>query len=210
MMSDLVWYVSYGSNMSAGRFSCYLAGGRPPGAARRYPGARDPRPPRGRQGVWLPGVIYFAMRSAVWGGGRALYDPEPAGTAAARAWLITAGQFSDVVAQEMHREPGTDLDLTALAITGRLKAGDGHYETLLGAGELDGAPMVTFTAPWRLRDVTPTSPSGAYLRMLGQGLREAHGWDAQAAGRYLAGLPGARGAWRPGDIARLLDARTRA
>jgi len=203
-MSDLVWYVSYGSNMWARRFSCYLAGGRPLGAARTYPGARDPRPPRDREGVWLAGTVYFAMRSAVWGGGRALYDPEPAGTAAARAYLITAGQFSDVVAQEMHREPGTDLDLTGLASAGRLQAGGGHYETLLHVGELDGTPMVTFTAPWRMGEVTPTSPSGAYLRMLGRGLREAHGWGAHAAAEYLASLPGARGAWLPGDIARLL------
>lgn len=154
--------------------------------------------------MWLPGTVYFAMRSVVWGGGRALYDPELAGTAAARAQLITAGQLSDVIAQEMGREPGPDLELAGLATAGRLKTGDGHYETLLHVGELDGAPMVTFTAPWRLREVTLTSPSGVYLRMLGQGLREAHGWGAQAAAEYLASLPGARGAWLPDDIASLL------
>jgi hypothetical protein len=106
----------------------------------------------------------------------------------------------------MHREPGTDLDLTGLPTAGRLKVGDGHYETLLHVGELDGAPMVTFTAPWGLADVTPTRPSGAYLRMLGRGLCEAHGWDVQSAAEYLASLAGARGAWRPADIARLLGA----
>ncbi|TBO55765.1 histone deacetylase, partial [Streptomyces kasugaensis] len=36
-----VWYTSYGSNMYLERLACYLVGGRPPGAARGYPGCRD-------------------------------------------------------------------------------------------------------------------------------------------------------------------------
>lgn len=38
---EQVWYASYGSNLSSRRFSCYLCGGRPPGAIRTYPGAHD-------------------------------------------------------------------------------------------------------------------------------------------------------------------------
>ena len=40
-----VWYVSYGSNMSAARFACYVEGGRPPGGTRTNPGCRDRTPP---------------------------------------------------------------------------------------------------------------------------------------------------------------------
>jgi hypothetical protein len=29
-MTGHVWYVAYGSNLSAERFSCYLQGGQPP------------------------------------------------------------------------------------------------------------------------------------------------------------------------------------
>ena len=43
---DPVWYVAYGSNMSAARFGCYISGGRPPGARRTYLGCRDQSPPR--------------------------------------------------------------------------------------------------------------------------------------------------------------------
>lgn len=203
-MTDLVWYVSYGSNMSAHRFHCYLRGGQPPGSALTCPGARDHTPPRAGQAVWLPGSIYFATRSQAWGGGRALYDPAAPGRAAARAYLITAQQFSDVVAQEMYREPGADLDLAGLAGTGQLRIGPGRYETLLHVGEDAGAPMVTFTAPWAMGDKPYLPPSAAYLRMLGQGLREAHGWSSQRAAEYLAGLPGAQGSWATADIASLL------
>jgi len=208
-MTGQVWYVAYGSNLSAGRFSCYLQGGRPPGAAVTYPGARDQTPPRASKAAWLPGSVYFATQSQVWGGGRALYDPGIPGKAAARSYLITTQQFSDVAAQEMYREPGADLDLTELATLGRIQLGEGRYETLIYAGRDEQIPMVTFTAPWGIGDVPLLSPSGAYLRMVGQGLRESHGWDAPRVGGYLASLPGARGSWTAGQIVDLLATGTR-
>jgi hypothetical protein len=207
---SLVWYAAYGSNMAEARFLCYLRGGRPEGAVRTYPGARDHGAPRDSAALWLDGGVYFATRSLVWGGGRALYDPLMPRKAAARAWLITAGQLSDVAAQEMGREPGADLDLAPLLSSpaGRLKAGEGHYETLVLAGRRGGIPVVTFTAPWRCGQAGApplTPPSAAYLTVLGRGLRESRGWNAEAAGRYLAGLPGASEKWRWAQIAKLLD-----
>ncbi|MFE3886122.1 histone deacetylase [Streptomyces lydicus] len=70
-----LWYAAYGSNMHAERLACYLAGGRPPGGLRTYPGCRDPRPPAHTAPVMLPGLLYFATESQVWTGGRAFYDP---------------------------------------------------------------------------------------------------------------------------------------
>lgn len=207
-MSGLVWYVAYGSNVSAERFYYYLRGGQPPGAALTYPGSRDRTLPRADKAVWIEGGVYFATQSQAWGGGRALYDPAIPERAAARAYLITAEQFSDVAAQEMYREPGIDLDLTEVVTAGRVQIGTGRYETLLHVGQDEQAPMVTFTAPWGINDVPPLSPSPAYLLMLGQGLREAHGWDSQKAAGYLASLPGAQGIWRPGQIASLLASGT--
>ncbi len=72
----LVWYVSFGSNMSSARFACYVSGGTPSGGAHTYPGCRDKTLPRTTRPVWLAGGVYFALRSQVWGGGMALYDPE--------------------------------------------------------------------------------------------------------------------------------------
>ncbi|WP_116050489.1 histone deacetylase [Amycolatopsis palatopharyngis] len=202
---DYVWYVSYGSNMYADRLTCYLKGGTPPGARDACPGCRDASPPLADTGHELPGGIYFATESKLWGGGIAFYDPALPGTAPARAYLLTAEQFTDIAAQEMHRapEPGSVLDLRPVLKSGRDPLGPGRYETLLHLGDLDGYPLLTFTAAWASGDVDHTIPSAPYLRMLAGGLGEAHKWDVHRAARYLAGLPGANGSWQAADIAAL-------
>ncbi|GAB2684513.1 hypothetical protein GCM10027271_53470 [Saccharopolyspora gloriosae] len=200
---DLVWYASYGSNMHADRFRCYLEGGVPPGGHRACPGCRDPRPPRRTAGFRVAGGVYFATESPVWGGGRAFLDPALDGSAALRAYLVTPGQFADVVVQEMYRDPGTDLDLREVLRSGRDVLGPGRYETVLRVGDLDGLPVLTFTAPWSSADVPLVAPSAAYLRMLLGGLRAGQAWDTATAARYLAALPGARGRWSTAEIAAL-------
>jgi hypothetical protein len=201
---ELVWYVSYGSNMNAGRFGCYLAGGTPVGALRGFPGCRDRTTPIAVRGHALPGGIYFATESLVWGGGRAFYDPTLPGAVSARAYLITASQFADVAAQEMYRAPGADLDLSGVLTTGRDQLGPGRYETLLCTGEFGGHPVLTFTASWSATDIDLAAPSAKYLRMLASGLCDAHGWDIARAAGYLAERPGAAGAWTVKSITAVL------
>lgn len=201
---ELVWYVSYGSNMHADRLACYVSGGAPPGGTRANPGCRDARSPRRSVPVRLPGQVYFALESRMWGGGLALYEPRAPGWAAARAYLVAAGQFADIAAQEMYRPVGGDLDLAPVLREGSDRLGPGRYETLVHAGDLDGVPLLTFTAPWRRTDVTAAAPSAAYLRMLGAGLMAGHGWHADEAAAYLAGRPGAAPCWDTGRIAALL------
>ncbi|WP_222850265.1 histone deacetylase [Allosaccharopolyspora coralli] len=146
------------------------------------------------RGTLLTGGIYFATHSPVWNGGRALFDPDLPGTAAARAWLVTPQQFADIAAQEMYREPGEDLDLDEVLRTGRAAMGPGRYETLLYVGDVDGYPQLTFTADHGHRDVDPVPPSAPYLAMLVGGLQEAHGWSPEATADYLASRPGI-GTW---------------
>jgi hypothetical protein len=190
-----VWYVSYGSNMSGPRLSCYLEGGLPPGATRPNPGARDPRPPRHSIGVELPGSVYFAGESSSWGGGVAFYDHETPGPTAARAYLVTAQQFADIAAQEMFRVPDPDDPIEEIVLggldpelDGRHRFGPGHYETLVEVGQIGGAPMLTFTAPHGRGHVAHNDPSPAYLATLAQGLREAHGWSQEQVEGYFARL----------------------
>lgn len=189
----LIWYAAYGSNMLTARLGYYLSGGQPPGSARHYPGARDPRPPAGSRPIRLDGGVYFAGQSSVWGGGMALYDPGLPGTTAARAYLLTREQFSDIAEQEMHRRPGRDLDLAEVLAAGRARLGPGRYETLLRTGpDLDGLPVLTFTAPWRADQTSWNAPTVRYLSLLAAGLREAHGWSAARTVSYLRRLPGVR------------------
>ncbi|WP_063746893.1 hypothetical protein [Catenuloplanes japonicus] len=189
-MEALVWYAAYGSNMHAARLGYYLKGGQPPGGRRTYPGCRDPSPPRRTAGAMLPGGIYFAGESPAWTGGAAFYDRHLPGAAAARAYLLTVSQFSDIATQEMYRPPGTDLDLTPLWAHGHLRLGDGRYETLVHAGDRDGHPVITFTAPWSAHDAVLNTPAPRYLEMISSGLHEAHTWSQPEIATYLSARPG--------------------
>lgn len=185
-----VWYVSYGSNMASERLACYIEGGCPPGGFRTNPGARDPRPPRRSIPVELPGSLYFAGRSSQWGGGIAFYDHDTPGPTPARAYLVTAAQFADIAAQEMHRVPDPDDPLEEVLIggldDGRHVAGPGHYETLVQVGTHDGLPMLTFTAPHGRDHVPHSEPSPEYLDVLAAGLLESHGWSREQVGDYFS------------------------
>lgn len=192
-----LWYAAYGSNMASDRFACYLAGGCPPGAARTYPGARDRTLPRDVRPVRLAGSVYFAWESPTWGGGIAFYDPALAGGSVGVAYLLTLGQFSDVVAQEMHREPGADLDLTELWDTGRHGLGPGRYESLHVVDRVDQLPMVTFTASTEL-DLNP--PVESYLATMARGLVEIHGWGAEEVADYLLARPGLGDNWEAASL----------
>ncbi|MGW4808746.1 histone deacetylase [Kitasatospora sp. NPDC004272] len=198
--TPLVWYAAYGSNMHADRLAYYIAGGRPPGGARTYPGCRDGRLPERTLPVLLPGTLYFALESTVWTGGMGFYDPAADGEMPARAYLVTAEQFSDIAAQEMHQEPDTDLDLTRALELGSDRLGPGRYETLVCPGAIDGVPVFTFTAPWSLADAELNAPSAAYLANFATGLAEAHGWSPEQAADYLATRPGATGRWSPAAV----------
>jgi hypothetical protein len=189
---ELVWYASYGSNTHHDRLAAYIAGGRPEGGTREHPGCRDRRMPAESVPVELPGALYFATVSPVWGGGRAFYDPDAEGHTLAVAHLVTPSQFSDIAAQEMYRQPGTDLDLADVLARGRAALGDGRYETLVCAGTLRSRPVLTFTAPWGAADVPHVPPTPAYLAHLAAGLRESGGWSGERVAGYLA--PAAGGA----------------
>ncbi|MFK0046770.1 histone deacetylase [Streptomyces sp. NPDC090741] len=206
---ERVWYASYGSNMHMDRLAAYIAGGRPPGATRTYPGCRDRRAPERSIAVELAGRLYFATESAVWTGGRGFYDPTAPGRMRGRAHLVTVGQISDIAAQEMYGEPGRDLDLTTVLREGRYEVGPGRYETLICPGTIEGIPVVTFTAPWRLQDVDALMPSAAYLRYLAGGLLESGPWEKQDIANYLAACPGAAGSWTARQVLELLTADIR-
>lgn len=189
IVASPVWYVSYGSNMSAERLACYIEGGRPPGGTRTNPGARDRRLPERSVPVDLPGTVYFAGQSPQWGGGVAFYDHETPGWTAARGYLVTAGQLADIAAQEMYRVPqdGDPLEEIVLGPLegGRHEVGPGRYETLVEVGRHEDVPLLTFTAPHGVDHVEHTVPSEAYLDAVRLGLRESRGWDDERLATYL-------------------------
>lgn len=197
-----LWYVAYGTNLSRARFRVYLHGGRPSGGARDYPGSRDQLGPERDFPLIIPGGLRFVGVSSVWGGGLAVYDPRAVGEVAARAYLITAEQFVDVLAQEMRLQPGLELDLAPLQEARWHSYGPGCYQTVASLGIRDGLPVLTFTsADVYARPDNP--PSEGYLRTMALGLRESHGWTSTQIGGYLARFPGAAGVWSPASIEEL-------
>ncbi|MBW3619359.1 MAG: histone deacetylase [Actinobacteria bacterium] len=164
-----VWYVSYGSNLAAARFGCYLSGGTPAGARRAMTGCRDARPPRRWRPTELPWRLRFGGESTVWGGGVAYLDLDRPGTTYARAWRITVGQFADVIAQENDLACGTvDVDTALLAAGGALFPGE-SYGRVVPLPTLEGIPAVTFTCA-ELPPHRPPSP--AYRSTMRTGLLE--------------------------------------
>jgi hypothetical protein len=186
-----VWYVAYASNLSRERFRAYLEGGRPVGSRRHYHGGRDPSQPREHRVLRLAGRLGFAGTSTVWGGGLAFLDPDGEGEVVARAYLVTFGQFSDVVAQEARRDPGRDLERGA---DGRLGALSRVYDTILELEPHDGVPVMTMTArPGSTGP--PAAPAAPYLTTILAGLADGCGLDAEARADYLLQARGVVPAW---------------
>jgi hypothetical protein len=193
MERRLIWYASYGSNLSAERFAYYLAGGRPSGATRTYVGARDKSLPLDVVALKIPYQLYFSGESRVWGGSPAFIDTKRVDGVVgfARAYLIGWDQFEDVVAQENGRSSSSiEVDERNLVPGFSRQIGSGRYENLLCTERLNDMPVVTFTAPWSMTEVTPGAPSAGYLAMLIAGLREAHHLSDEELTRYLGSAPG--------------------
>jgi hypothetical protein len=149
-----VWYASYGSNMHEDRFMAYVQGGRPEGATRTYAGCTDKTPPVEDVPIRFHARPHFAMRSTVWSGGVAFVDPDPQAACLGRAYLITAEQFDEVVAQENGTpvSMADQIDFEQVLLSGTHRIGDGQYETMVHIGDYEGAPVITFTAPFSARD----------------------------------------------------------
>ena len=190
--SDLTWYVAYGSNMARERLRTYLEGGRPSGALRSYAGSRDPSPPRRSRAVQLPGRLVFAGQSLAWTGGIAFYVPGDEGRVAARAYLMTVEQLSDLVAQETRQPPGTELDVVAARSGSTCELPGRAYDIALRTDDIEDRAAVTITTSGT---PAPTAPSPAYLRWICCGLGETYGWQPVAIAAYLGRFPGVYANW---------------
>jgi len=178
-LPGLVWYVAYGSNLSAARFGHYVDR------------CRDTTPPRRWEAVEVPHRLIFARDSRTWGGGGvAFLDPQrtPGVATLGRAWLLTLEQFADVLAQECGLPVGTVDTLAGIARlgTGGIVAHPGHwYGCIVPLDRFQGRPMVTFTDE-AAADLIPNRPGAAYRAVLAVGLAETHGLTADQADAYIA------------------------
>ena len=142
----------------------------------------------------MPGTLVFAWESPTWGGGIAFHDADAAGETLSRAYLLTRRQLSDVLEQEMWRDPGADHDLDPLLERGRHELGPGRYESLRVVGLLTGHPVVTIGCA-DPRALGLRAPAAPYVATIARGLRSAHGLSDTDISAYLARSPGMPSGW---------------
>jgi len=173
----LVWYAVYGSNLLRRRFDCYIQGGNPDGATREYPGCRDKTAPRDARRLVLAHSLYFAERSESWGGAIAFVRRTVSGARTyGRMYLITYGQFNDVVRQENGRDvPGSVVvpSFEAFARADHREI-DGFrlYGGVIKIGARHGHPILSLTAAHENHEVG--APSEAYVKTIVSGLEETY------------------------------------
>jgi len=209
-VSELVWYVSYGSNLNRARFITYIEGGSIPGNNVVHEGCADPTPPVADVPLQLPQSLYFAGWSdRAWGGTAAAFitlDAQ-APPALARAYLITPRQFQEVVRQEnanIARADDVRLNMEGARKHGHVRMlSHGYYSELVYCGQRDGYPMLSFTASENRTDFHPPSPP--YLRMISRGLLESHGLNTDDAVQYLKDRPGVLGNWSASQLGEMLS-----
>lgn len=172
-----IWYACYGSNIREERFMCYISGGTPPGALKNFTGCSDKSKPKQSKTIAIDHEMYFAKESPTWnGGGICFLNPEKDTSAntLGRTYLINSGQFIDLVRQELKFEGEIVIDFEKLVAKGYYNCmSDGRYGLLLYLGEIDGAPVVTFTSETYLGHEI-NRPDEAYLSTIIKGLQEIY------------------------------------
>lgn len=201
LMPNLIWYAAYGSNLSRKRFRCYIKGCAPEGSTRKNPGCVEKAMPLAAKSVSLNLELFFAGSFEGWGGTAAAFVRQGGASAAAfgRMYLITHGQFNDIVRQEndlaVRKGRGTRIvpSMEQLSRGAEFELeGTMPYPRLLVVGREKGHPIVTFTSSEKT--TLPTNkPSETYVKVIASGLKETYSdWSINRITDYLSQAEGIR------------------
>ena len=175
-VDELVWYVSYGSNMCLARFRLYLEGGSLPGMTRQYPQCDAGTEIRAVRTVDMKHRLFFALppgKTEQWGeSGRAFVDTAPRDSEVTygRAYLVTIRQLICVAWQE-NSGKGKRPEIRA----SMLESGvyeirpQGWYRLLVVLPAIGEHPAVTLTGPASEK----SEPSPEYLGLIRTGILES-------------------------------------
>ncbi|GAA4984885.1 hypothetical protein GCM10023205_63900 [Yinghuangia aomiensis] len=191
-----VHYASYGSNMDDRRFKPYVLGGPVPGTdiVERGSSDRTPIDLDRSQLVQVPGLLFTAGNSQRWEGkGVAFVDlaDGQGHETIMRTYPLSEQQFADVVTQELDAGEPLRVDIDRIVEQGAVQVSPGAYGTVFHLGNIDGEPLLTFTAPFRADEVVHNKPNAAYVNRIRDGLVNA-GLDADAAKAYVHATPGSK------------------
>ncbi len=176
--SNLVWYASYGSNLCLDRFLCYIKGGIPEGSIKMHVGCNDKTIPAEIKNVSINRELYFAKDFSSWGKGGVAFIKNNINDEVitlGRMYLITYGQFIDVVKQENDYKDNLNIDFQEAIEKGNsVFLRDAWYGNLIYLGEEKGYPIFTFTNEKYLElEINP--PGTKYLETLKKGVEESYG-----------------------------------
>jgi hypothetical protein len=200
-----VWYASYGSNINADRFLCYIKGGQPEGSAQVETGCKDPSLPVDDSTFIIDHPLYFAKEAGRWESQGVAFiglNKDNGNSTYSKKYLIKVDQFLDVVKQENN---GIDfeIDLNEVKRQGsQVFQRDAWYGNILYMGEEKGFPIYTFTAPWDINDVEWKKPSHAYLKTIIKGLKKDYSNEEIFA--YFQSKPGIKDRYTDDELALLL------
>jgi len=211
-MSDHVWYASYGSNLLRERFMAYIRGGKAPGAGFAQVGCTDTTPPKRDRRIMILHRLFFAEASPQWEDSGVAFirkEQEEEAKTLGRMYLISKGQFRDVVLQENGRrrmDAEVEMDFERTVREGRSEMPDGLNGTLLYLGKEDDHPIFTFTASWDERHAPINRPGPKYLQVITRGLKETFGLSTPGVIEYLRDVPGVQGTLPEEELARIVGA----
>ena len=162
---DVVWYASYGSNLSKERFLCYIKGGICAANGKEYKPCTNPKLVSEKDDhAWFPGQMYFGNESGSWGDkGVAFYDPNAVGKTFMRMFKVTREQLWEIQGKE-----------------GRCPE---WYGRILALGiHADGCPIYTMTSEYRHPF---NAPDKSYINLISRALIEENGFSEKEAEDYL-------------------------
>jgi hypothetical protein len=171
---------------------CYIEGGIPEGTNSNYEGCSDKNPPREDKKIIIPHELYFSKSSSIWENKAVAFIKSTRDGSArtlGRMYLITCGQFTQVVRQEN----GLKADDASLSVDfekvkekrGLVIDANKWYGRILYLGDEDGYPILTFTAPWGDDEIVTAEPGEKYLRTIRSGIRETYKMTENDINQYF-------------------------
>ncbi len=214
-MEELVWYCSYGSNLSLERFNLYLFGGASPLVDRVYPGCTDKTKPRNDISYEIPYELYFAKEADFWEGMAVAFINDKKSDVCktySRMYLITKKQFDEIVQQENNpfgNRNEFSIDIEELKKKGSLLLGSDDenrfYGKVLFVGMHESAPVVTFTSKWSMGDVPFKKPGERYLKTIIGGIREKRKMPKERLLEYFNKINGIKSYYSEKKLLKIID-----
>lgn len=184
-----VWYACYGSNLSRGRFFCYISK------------CKDMTLPKDDQCIDIPYPLYFEKESKKWenkGVAFIGHKKTDSNITHGRMYLITTEQFIDVVKLENAKDIDAtiNIDFDSVKRLGSKTVCDGWYGNIVYLGEDNNLPIFTFTALCDMENVKNKkfiTPSLQYITTIILGLKESYEYSDEEIANYLSDKPGIEG-----------------